>query len=217
MIDISQIACLLPLSVDDKEAYVMGNSLREILNRYAEGSQTTYIEDFLRSEDYTCEYIKEALENKMLDAGVLSYTPEEIAANCSAVADLEELIHTYIKLLPFTERLDAIKEFNDLFSKGNCVEGYQLYSLRRFKDKNKPVGGENYCRTEDLLDGVEIEILLLKRLQKGELELLLNADENVNAENARNTQDRLAKDFCMSRPAIKRHIHKLKYTHNLLG
>ena len=82
MIDISQIACLLPLSVDDKEAYVMGNSLREILNRYAEGSQTTYIEDFLRSEDYTCEYIKEALENKMLDAGVLSYTPEEIARRC---------------------------------------------------------------------------------------------------------------------------------------
>lgn len=192
----------------------MENSLRAILKQHIRDNnpeQVTYLKDFLNSEEYTCEYIKNVPKKKMQNSDILSNSPEQIANDSAAINDLDILIHTYIKLLPFTERLNAIAEFNQLFAKGKTTCGYHLYNLRKSTNR------ENYCRTEDLLDGVEIEILLLKRLQIGELELILNPNGDVDTGRARNTQVRLAEEFCMSHTAIIDHIKKLKYTHNLLG
>ena len=201
----------------------MEYSLREILqqyidhNRFYDPDTTSYIADFLASEDKIQDFIVNAIQESLENPDLLSCSPEQIMDNNRLKADLEKLIHTYIKLLPFTERVKAIPQFNALFEFKKRTAGYHLYELRRFNENHRPIGGKNYCRTEDLLDSVEIEILLLKRLQKGELELLLNPNGDVDIGRQRNTQQRLADEFCMSRAAIKKHLDKLKYTHNLLG
>lgn len=209
--------------------YTENQSLKALLVRYVECNEdtdkdyTSYIVRFIDAEKKVKESLDRIYSNKKSKRlrydDILSRTPEQILKLSDGKAELSKLIHAYIRTLPFTERLDAIFQFNELFANG--VEGYEFSRLSTNEEKGKKKNKRNsYCAIERLLDQTEIEILLLKRLQIDEFSHLSRAglvEASSGRRQNRDSRDRISAEFMMSPQSLQPHLNRLEQGTNILG
>lgn len=143
--------------------------------------------------------------------GILSKTPEQIRQLPEGIDDLSKLIHAFIRMLPFTERLTAIFQFNELFTCG--MDGFQFSELQANPDRS-------YCAVERLFDQTEMEILLLKRLQIDEYSYRSRSglvDFSAGNRQSRDSRDRVAEEFRTSPQSLLPYLNRLEHGTNILG
>ncbi|MBQ6326573.1 MAG: hypothetical protein IJJ45_12465 [Clostridia bacterium] len=176
---------------------------------------TSYIGRFIDASKGIKESLDAIYSNKrsmrLKYEDILSRTPEQIRQLPDGVKDLSDLIHAFIRMLPFTERLTAIRQFNELFTCG--VDGFRFSELQANT-------GRSYCAVERLFDQTEMEVLLLKRLQNDEYKRLSESgliDHGGGSRQNGDSRDRVAKEFRTSPQSLLPYLNRLEHGTNILG
>lgn len=188
-------------------------SFQERLELYAANNKNTepdctfYLEDF-----FNFKWIKH-LHQSPKGLSVLKLTPGEIGNKKGKPSVLRGIIYRYIRSLHFEKRLDALRQFNDAIGEKDERGIYGFSEL--FKLQKKTNRATKFLDCSKVLSSIEIEIILLKRLQVEEF-----AKRQMRGQvpsDARNNKNEVTREFGFSEATRKEYFDRLQNSHSLLG